>query len=348
MYTLRLFHQDDPAHQLAARELAHGELGIGRDQRADWSIPDPGRTLSRRHCLVTVQDGELTVRDTSANGVFLGPERLPPQRPTPVVPGDTLRLGEYMILVEPQSYGPALAALDPRGAAFDAPFHRPILEDPGSSPGEVSTASGWAIYATAADAPSDGSLLDAFCAGAGLDASAFTGEEPAVVMQRLGEVYRQMVLGLTDLMGERTSAKTGCRLTRTRVHAQDNNPFKWAAPRRLAVDLLRSGEAGFLPAPKAVDASFKDLKKHLLCMLAGMRAAIGATLDELSPEIVEDALDGQAFMLRSKAAWTEYSRLHAEFRRRAKSDPDGALNRAFAEAYERRLQELDAPRGTLS
>jgi predicted component of type VI protein secretion system len=341
MYTLRLFHRADPAHELAARQLMDGELEIGRDELADWSIPDPRRTLSRRHCRIAVRDGELIVQDTSINGVFLGPVRLAPRRPTPVAIGETLRLGEYLILVEPQDAAAEARARAEAGAAFDAPFHHPILSVIETAPAELQIPAGWA-RPEAAQSPSDASLLDAFCAGARLDASAFAGEDPALVMQRLGEVYRQMVLGLSDVMGERTAAKSSCRLARTHVQAEGNNPFKWAAPQRLAVDLLRRGEAGFLPGPVAVNASFRDLKKHLLCMLAGMRAAIGSAIEALSPEAVEGTLETQPFLMKSKAAWTEYLRLHAEFRRRAENDPEGALNRAFVEAYERRLRELDS------
>jgi predicted component of type VI protein secretion system len=340
MYTLRLFHRTDPAHELAARQLMAGELEIGRDEQADWSIPDPRRTLSRRHCRVAVRNGELIVQDTSINGVFLGPVRLAPRRPTPVAIGETLRLGEYLILVEPQSAAAEAKARAEVSTAFDAPFHHPILSVIETAPGELQVPVGWA-RPEAAQSPSDASLLDAFCAGARLDASAFAGEDPALVMQRLGEVYRQMVLGLSDVMGDRTAAKSSSRLSRTHVQAEGNNPFKWAAPQRLAVDLLRRGEAGFLPGPLAVSASFMDLKKHLLCMLAGMRAAIGTAVEALSPETVEGTLENQPFLMRSRAAWTEYLRLHAEFRRRAQDDPNGALNRAFVDAYERRLRELD-------
>jgi predicted component of type VI protein secretion system len=291
MYTLRLFHRTDPAHELAARQLLGGELEIGRDEQADWSIPDPRRTLSRRHCRIAVRDGELIVQDISINGVFLGPVRLAPRRPTPVAIGETLRLGEYLILVEPQRSAAAEAkARAEVRTAFDAPFHHPILSVIETAPAELQVPAGWA-RPEAAQSPSDASLLDAFCAGA-----------------------RQ---------------------------AEGNNPFKWAAPQRLAVDLLRRGEAGFLPGPLAVSASFMDLKKHLLCMLAGMRAAIGSAIDALSPEAVEGTLESQPFLMKSRAAWTEYLRLHAEFRRRAQDDPNGALNRAFVDAYERRLRELD-------
>jgi predicted component of type VI protein secretion system len=344
MYTLRLFHQADPSRQIEARDLVEGELAIGRDAGVDWTLADPARTISRQHCVVALKNGAISLRDTSANGVYVGPSRrrVEPQAPTPLSAGDTIQFGDFLILVEEsRSFAPAPATGTAGDSPFDAPFHRPILDDRAVGADSLAIPSEWADPGPAPAAPSDGSLLDAFCAGAKLDASSFSGEDPVVVMQRLGEVYRQMVLGLGDLMQERTSAKSGYRMERTRVHAAGNNPFKWAAPQRVAVDLLQGGAAGFLVGPAAVTASFADLKKHLLCMLAGMRAAIGASIDGLSPEAVETALEGQSFMLRAKVSWAEYVKLHEAFRRQAQGDPDSALNRAFARAYERRLDELD-------
>jgi predicted component of type VI protein secretion system len=343
MVTLRLFHQTDPFRQLEARDLDEGELAIGRDPSADWTIPDPDMAVSRLHCVIARRDGRLTLRDTSANGVFLGArrDRLPRGEIAAIEAGETLRLGDFLIVVEPPAAAlPAEAETD-----FDAPFHRPMLQPGELDADALATPSDWAIPApeAAACGPNQGSLLEAFCAGAKLDASAFAGEDPEQVMRRLGAVYQQMVLGLGDLMSERTSVKAEYRLGRTTVRAEGNNPFKWAPPHRVAVDLLRPRDDGFLTGPAAAKASFEDLKKHLLCMLAGTRAAVGATIDSLAPEPLEERARSQSFrMNRTGAAWAEYLKLHADVSREARDNPDSAINRAFRASYERRLQELDA------
>jgi predicted component of type VI protein secretion system len=287
MVTLRLFHQSDPFRQIEARTLDEGELTIGRDAAADWVVPDPDRAVSRLHCVVSRRDGRISLRDTSSNGVLLGEARtrLAPLEPTPVAAGETFRMGDYLVVID----GPDPAEELFEGAGFDAPFTQPMLKDMAVRGQDVSVPSQWS-GSEAAEPPRavpDGALLEAFCAGARLDASAFSGEDPVEVMRRLGAVYQQMVLGLGDLMGERTTLKTEYRMTRTTVHAEGNNPFKWAPPHRVAVDLLRARDDGFLSGPAAVKASFEDLKKHLLCILAGLRAALGATLDNLDPAGIE-------------------------------------------------------------
>ncbi|MDP3175888.1 MAG: type VI secretion system-associated FHA domain protein TagH [Phenylobacterium sp.] len=344
MFTLRLFRHDDPFSQIDAREIAAGQIVVGRDEDADWTIEDPNRTISRRHCVVTLDADGLNVRDTSANGVFLGRSatRVPADESVPVTDGDTFRLGEFMMLVEARAT--AAQTLQPTSDAslFEAPFVRPILEDGALNQAAATVPSDWSEASK--PTPSDGSLLDAFCAGAKLDASLFAGQDPLEVMRHLGAVYQQTMLGLSDLMNERTAVKADYSLDHTRVHAQGNNPFRWAPAQRVAVDLLRDRDDGFLSGRAAVAASFEDLKKHLLCLMAGMRGAIGATLDELSPQAIEAPSQGQAFTLkpRSQVAWAQYLKLHADLQTRALADPHSALNRAFVTAYEQRAQELDA------
>ena len=339
MVTLRLFHQDDPFNELEARTLESGELTFGRDAKADWTVEDAAREISRFHCTLSLRDdGRLAVSDTSSNGVFVGPERRRVEAgcPAVVAPGDTLRLGRYLVFVDQ-------AEVD--GKVLDGPFHVPVLKLGDGGEAAIGVRSDWAspdIEFRQLTIAGEGALFEAFCEGARLDASAFSGEDPAEVMRRLGAVYRQMVLGLSDLMTERTSAKGDFNLERTTVRSEGNNPFRWAQAHRVAVDLLKSREDGFLSGPAAVRVSFEDLKKHLLCMLAGLRAAVASTLDSLSPEMVEEQLSGRSFLSRGGAAWNEYARRHAEFKQQAGDDPNSPVNREFRSAYERRLQELDA------
>ena len=186
-------------------------------------------------------------------------------------------------------------------------------------------------------------LFEAFCAGARLSPSSFKGEDRAAAMTRLGEVYRGMVLGLADLMSERTALKNEYRMTRTMVRPEGNNPFKWAPPQRLAIEVLRGGDAGFADGAQAVSEGFRDVKVHILCMLAGMRAAIAATMAALSPGSGEAALEGRSFLIRTQreaALWAEYVERFERFRLDADDSADGPVNRAFRAAYEKQLNDL--------
>lgn len=516
MYLLRLFAQSDPTRQIDSRTVGDGELVIGRDPGAGWKIKDPGRQISRAHCTLSFAGGEISVRDTSANGVQLGSTRMavPKEQFTPISAGEQLLFGDFILLVEfapadampeaapimadtgaspfaaphgaelegisaPRMVDPFASELrasaleqdpfadsglafsrssgrsnrsgggddiwqqppdarvgdwnnlspgrqvDPTGLigadrdwvepekdgppdmgfGFDAPFLRPMVKipaeaviiptdwdvapvepqaEPGVLPDEAYAQSTEAFdapppleapiaapepafdaapepepkpaplaepaprrksRAVQARGPMDqASAIAAFCAGANLDPDDFAEEDPDAVLRRVGEMYQQMVLGLADLLNERTSLKNEYRMVRTTVAPENNNPFKWAPPRRVAVDLLKGTNDGFMHGAPAVKESFEDLKKHLLCLLAGMRASLASTLRSLSPASVEAHVRPQTFALKSQrgsAAWNEYVKLYSAFQREADDNADSQINRDFRVAYERQLRELD-------
>lgn len=297
MITLRLFRQGDPPTEIEARTLAQGALCIGRDETADWILPDTSRTLSRRHCLVTLSDGVLTVRDDSTNGLFFRGQRLPAATPTTIPIGATFTLGAFLIRVEP-----AVAA----SASTAAPA-APVIDD---SPA--------------------GRLLDAFCQGAQIESSFLSAEDPAEVMRRMGAIYREMVLGLARLVDERARGKAEVGLDYTSIQALDNNPFRWAPPQRLAVDLLQPPQGGFMESDAAVRASFADVSDHQQRLAAGSKAAVEDVLAGLSPERIEDQVPSGFMKKRAEALWAEFERRHGEIA----SDVSGVVRGpAFREAY---------------
>lgn len=346
MITLRLYRHSDPSRQIDERRLEDGELLIGRGGEAGWSLEDPSRLLSRRHCSISLVEGSVTLTDLSANGVFVGEgqERAPPRRAVTLAPGETLRLGDYVIVLD---------AADPARAPSrqaDAPF---LLPTAASDAPAALAASDWEgetrmmpMRTSGARPDDNGALLEAFCAGAHLDVSAFADDDPAEIMERLGAVYKQMVIGLTEVMSERTAVKAEYLLEHTTVRPTGNNPFRWANPQRIAVDLLREGRDGFLSGPAAVKASFGDVRKHLQCIFAGLRSALEATLQALSPKAIEArSRRGGLFKDRAAEAWREYVGAHRQCQQDAGEDPDGLVNREFRAGYARRLQELDGEPG---
>src|SRR6201999_1170034 len=140
-------------------------------------------------------------------------------------------------------------------------------------------------------------------------------------------IYREMVLGLGDLVSQRSSAKAELSLDRTTIAGGDNNPFKWAPDRRLATDLLRGGAAGFLAGPAAIAASFADVKQHMLGTLAGFEAALNEVVALTDPEGIAAGLDGKTNLLKSRAAlsWADYERVHAALRVEVEQKRDGRI-----------------------
>jgi type VI secretion system FHA domain protein len=254
-----------------------------------------------------------------------------------LAPHETLHLGQFLIVVEPQEDAPANDM-----AAFTTLFQTIV------PPEAIQVRSDWDVDSDAAPANdraplTDAALLEAFCLGAGLDASSFMEEDPAQVMMRAGAIYKQMVVGLSDLLSERHIVKSDFNLDRTTVGANGNNPFKWAPTRRVAVDLLRDRQDGFLSGAAALKASFEDLRKHSLCLMAGSRASVDHVLRTLAPQLIENQVSGQGMLRLNKfeSCWRAYQNAHAHLADQEPAGPQCSVNRAFKEGYERRLRDLE-------
>jgi predicted component of type VI protein secretion system len=327
MFLLRLFHRADPAQPVAAHMLGEGITSIGRDPASDWAIPDPDCEISRRHLQLACENGALALRPLGSNGVFHGETgaRLPDNVDVPVALGDAVDFGQYRMVIDSVPFATRSGASFERTMVFSAPFGR-----------NREIGSDWAEgEAPQPHAYDEGSLLEAFCEGARLDVSALSGEEPAEIMRRAGEIYRQMVLGLGDLVSQRSSTKAELSMDRTTIGAEDNNPFKWAPGRRLAIDLLLGQEAGFLQGPEAIKASFEDVKTHMLGTLAGFEAAVRAVLELAGPAAIAGRIEGQTAFLKSRPAlcWAEYEKAHGQLLAEVEQRRDGPVNQAFTAAY---------------
>lgn len=330
MYLLKLFHQLDPAQPVAAHIAATGAIRIGRDPTADWVIPDPDCEVSRVHLELDCAGETLMMTPLGTNGVFdEAGTRLEHGIPRPLALGDAIGFGRYRMTVEmaPASEGgqrrpdrTILAA--PFGTDLDVPVAWPEARLPPQS--------------------GDDTLLEAFCRGADLEISSLSSTDPAAVMERVGEIYRQAVLGLNDLMRARADIKSEQGLERTRIGAEDNNPFKWSPSRRLATDLLL-GETGLMNGPDAIRASVADLKKHMIASLDGFEAALAMVMETLEPGTIECGAATRRRLLTNAgaSAWSEYRELHA---RLVSRDADGhaAVDRAFAAAYRQSQEDLAA------
>lgn len=334
MFVARLFDRSNPDQPLGAHVIVEGITRVGRDPNADWTIADPDCEISRQHFELICRDGALLLKPLGANGVFrdAGGERLPDGETVPVAPGDAINFGRYRLLVEPAPKG------RPAGDAtmiFAAPFGL-----------TTAVPTDWADGEPLPPIDEEGLLLDAFCEGARLDVSALSNEDPAEIMRRAGHIYRQMVLGLGDLISERSTTKIDLQMDRTTIGARDNNPFKWAPNRKLAIDLLLDKETGFLSGPDAIKASFEDVKRHMLGTLSGFGAAMRAILEIVGPSAIERRLDGQSSFLKSRAAscWAEYEKAHAEVTCQVLEERKGPVSQAFLAAYEKRVREND-PKG---
>ncbi|QGM47265.1 type VI secretion system-associated FHA domain protein TagH [Methylocystis heyeri] len=74
-------------------------LDIGRAQYLDWTLPDPERHISSKHCEIRHEYGDYLLYDVSTNGVFVNGSENRTQSPYRLSDGDRLVIGQYIIAV---------------------------------------------------------------------------------------------------------------------------------------------------------------------------------------------------------------------------------------------------------
>jgi type VI secretion system protein ImpI len=82
-------------------------LDIGRDQHLDWTLPDPSRHVSSKHCEIRFRDEFYWLHDVSTNGTFVNGAQFRLEAPHLLRDGDRLSIGQYIVAV----------AIDGRGAS---------------------------------------------------------------------------------------------------------------------------------------------------------------------------------------------------------------------------------------
>lgn len=135
--SIRLVIENAPHSQSQMeRTFEGGELTIGRGNDADWQIDDPDQFVSRKHCVISEDDGGYKVTDASRGGVFIDGASTPLGAGNSAVleHGMRLRLGDIVLRVEMQQARPKAApkndATSGRGIAFDFAFQTETQPQP--------------------------------------------------------------------------------------------------------------------------------------------------------------------------------------------------------------------------
>lgn len=93
---MRLVYQTETGLHRSV-DLTDQPLVLGRSPEADVVLADT--KVSRLHCGIRLVDGQFTVKDLgSRNGTFVN--ATPIEAPTPLQPGDHIRIGSTLLTVE--------------------------------------------------------------------------------------------------------------------------------------------------------------------------------------------------------------------------------------------------------
>ena len=74
-------------------------IDIGRDAHLDWTLPDPTRYISSKHCEIRYKDGGYWLHDVSTNGTFLNGADHRMHAPHRLRNGDRFTVGHYIVAV---------------------------------------------------------------------------------------------------------------------------------------------------------------------------------------------------------------------------------------------------------
>lgn len=180
----------------------------------------------------------------------------------------------------------------------------------------------------------------------GLSSYNLSDEEIAEINHTVGELMRETIFGLMQVLTSRSSIKNEFRMQVTTIQPVENNPLKFSANVDDALEnmFVKKGDAYKAPV-EAVREGFESIAEHQMAVLAGMRSAFKSVLDSFAPEQVE-----QRFEKRHKGSVVIGSRkaklwdLFAEYYQDQTDDLDNSFQHLFGDefvqAYEDQLQRL--------
>lgn len=229
-----------------------------------------------------------------------------------------------------------------------APPVQPPRERPAAiqEPPRIPTPSAAAASAQPASGASTSSFdFAAMLAGAGLDGVQVTPE----LAENFGRILRIVVGGLMDALRARGQIKDEFRMRVTSFKAADNNPLKFSANVDDALhNLLLKRNSAYLGPAEAFEDAFADVRNHQMAMLAGVRVAFEAMLNEFDPERLQETFDRQikkGSLLAAPARLRYWDLYRDKFHDMVK-DPESSFRELFgdefAQAYEEQLEKLKA------
>jgi predicted component of type VI protein secretion system len=354
---------------------------IGRAPDNDWVLPDTKCFVSGRHALIDFQAGAYYLVDTSRNGVFVNGMdtavgRGHPQR---LFDGDRLRIGEYEITVQITGGEETIpddgmrdsvvraqlvpldesAHIDLVGESQMQPLEIEMVEaTPPPAPALTATTSlgrkpAAAPAARTAPAPrgASGNLAELFLNAAGLQAADLGGSRPEETLQIAGQLLRELLTGITELIQTRSRVRDALRLSPGLMRPMLTQPPPSAAE---ALRQLRAERATAATLDEAVRGAMLDVKNHQQALFKAMIHALRDFTERFDPQELRGRFDQglRRSALLAPANRLKYWDLYEESYQALTQHPEGAplpqiVTDELARAYEQELDSLQLARTRL-
>jgi FHA domain-containing protein len=223
----------------------------------------------------------------------------------------------------------------PRPAPALADMHIETVEDAMAATQRV------AVVRHGADA-----LVSAFLQGAGIANLNLPSGMTPQTMHMLGEVLRETVQAMLDLLLARAMLKRELRAEVTMIVARENNPLKFSPNVETALGHLLAPQRGYMQPLEAVKDACNDLRSNQFAFMAGMRAALAGVLKRFNPEQLEKRLKQKSMIesllpgSRKAKMWDLFSDLYQDVSKEAEDDFHELFGREFLRAYEAQVAKL--------
>lgn len=208
----------------------------------------------------------------------------------------------------------------------------------------------------AASGPIDINGLQALCRGAGIDPASLPTAVQAQALQLAGQLLREMVLGLMDVMQTRTEVKNRFRITDPSVQTaegKEHNPLQFSAgvdeALRKLFEAQGKSSSRYLGPIEAVRESFQELKTHQQAVVSAMQSAFTEFMGRLDPEELRERFDRglkRGGLLGAATNKMKYWELYADFYQ-SLSQKEGLPHlfvEEFAQAYAAKVKEASTSR----
>lgn len=359
-----------PLEEPVEADFADAGGTIGRAAESTLVLPDPDRIISRAQAVVAFRDGLFYVRDQGTTvPVIVNGRPVGRGREMALNPADELRIAGYIMRVE----GPPLVdtpleegtTILRRGTLLSwsedgtpQPEQRistVIVPSPASAPADGAAAPAASVAAKPGvpplpRTPADDPLLQALLRGAGVRELALPGGLTPHAMEEMGQVMRETMRGMLDLLATRASAKQQVRADATTINAHANNPLKFAPDLDAAMaHLLAPKGEGFMSPQQAVADACESLRAHQLGFVAGMRAALSAVLARFDPQQLEGRMtqtsiaDSLVPGAHKAKLWTLYEELYGQIAKEAATDFHALIGAEFLRGYQGSSAPRSAP-----
>lgn len=184
--------------------------------------------------------------------------------------------------------------------------------------------------------------LDAFFRGAGLTPRRLDGEQAEAVLLRLGQLVREMILGVSESLHLRAEQKASLHLADTTVEPQNDNPLKCSAGLEEALThlLFRQARQGHMPPVDAVREAYADITVHQQALVKALHAALDAYALRLDPDELEQKFSrGRGGVLLGAANKLKYWDLYKDLYQIVAHHPPDELPAQFVEDFARAYEE---------